>query len=46
MHSTCYNTCNCSGGLPVTIRFTNKVGDVLIMGGAKGGGKQPFKFYI
>ncbi len=41
-----YNACNYSDGLPVTIRFANKVGDVLIMGSAKGGGKQPFKFYI
>ena len=41
-----YNACNYSDGLPVTIRFANKVGDVLIMGSARGGGKQPFKFYI
>lgn len=41
-----YNACNYSDGLPVTIRFANKVGDVLIMGSAKGAGKQPFKFYI
>jgi hypothetical protein len=41
-----YNACNYSDGLPVTIRFANKVGDVLVMGSAKGSGKQPFKFYI
>ena len=45
MHPTCYNACNYSDGLPVTIQFANKVDDIL-MGGAKGGGKQPFKFYI
>ena len=41
-----YNACNYSDALPVTIRFANKVGDVLIMGSAKESGKQPFKFYI
>jgi hypothetical protein len=41
-----YNACNYSDGSPVTIRFADKVGDVLIMGSAKGAQKQPFKFYI
>lgn len=41
-----YNACNYSDGLPVTIRFANKVGDVLTMGSAKDAEKQPLKFYI
>lgn len=41
-----YNACNYSDGLPVTIRFANKVGDVLTMGSAKDSEKQPLKFYI
>jgi hypothetical protein len=41
-----YNACNYSDGLPVTIRFANKVGDVLTMGSAKGAEKQPLKFYV
>jgi hypothetical protein len=32
--------------LPVTVRFADKVGDVLSMGSAKGSEKQPFKFYV
>jgi hypothetical protein len=41
-----YNGCNYSDGLPVTIRFADKVGEVLVMGSAKGAERQPFKFYI
>lgn len=41
-----YNACNYSDSLPVTIRFADKVGDVLVMGSAEGAEKQPFKFYI
>jgi hypothetical protein len=41
-----YNACNFGDGLPVTVRFAEKVGDVLVMGAAKGQEKQPFKYYI
>jgi hypothetical protein len=41
-----YNACNFNDGLPVTVRFADKVGDILSMGSAKGAEKQPFKFYI
>jgi hypothetical protein len=41
-----YNACNYSDGIPVTIRFANKVGEVLIMGSAKDSERQPLKFYI
>ncbi|WP_284734672.1 argonaute/piwi family protein [Sphingosinicella terrae] len=41
-----YNACNFSDAVPVTIRFADKVGDVLVMGSAAGTEKQPFKFYI
>lgn len=41
-----YNACNYSDGLPVTIRFANKVGEVLTMGSAKDSERQPLKFYI
>ena len=41
-----YNACNFDDGLPVTVRFADKVGDVLSMGSAKGAKKQPFKFYV
>lgn len=41
-----YNACNYSDGQPVTIRFAEKVGDVLVMGSAQGAERQPFKFYI
>ena len=41
-----YNACNYSDGLPVTVRFADKVGDILIMGSAQGAEKQPFKFYV
>jgi hypothetical protein len=40
-----YNACNFNDGLPVTVRFADKVGDVLSMGTARGAEKQPFKFY-
>lgn len=41
-----YNACNFSDGLPVTVRFANKVGEVLTMGSARDAERQPFKFYI
>lgn len=41
-----YNACNYNDGLPVTIRFANKVGDVLTMGSARHVEKQPLKFYV
>ncbi len=41
-----YNACNYSDGLPVTIRFADKVGDVLTMGSSQGAERQPLKFYI
>jgi hypothetical protein len=41
-----YNACNYSDGLPVTIKFADKVGDVLTMGSAKEAEKQPLKYYI
>lgn len=41
-----YNACNFSDGLPVTIRFADKVGEVLTMGSATGAERQPFKFYV
>ena len=41
-----YNACNYSDGLPVTIRFANKVGEILTMGSSSGAEKQPLKFYI
>jgi hypothetical protein len=39
-----YNACNFNDGLPVTVRFADKAGDVLSLGMAKGAEKQPFKF--
>jgi hypothetical protein len=41
-----YNACNYNDGLPVTIRFANKVGDVLTMGSAREAERQPLKFYV
>ena len=41
-----YNACNHNDGLPVTIRFADKVGDVLTMGSARDAEKQPLKFYV
>jgi hypothetical protein len=41
-----YNSCNFNDGQPVTVRFANMVGDVLVMGSAKDADKQPFKFYV
>jgi hypothetical protein len=41
-----YNACNYSDGLPVTVRFADKVGDVLAMRSAKDAERQPLKFYI
>lgn len=41
-----YNACNFNDGLPVTVRFADRVGDVLVQHSAQGHEKQPFKFYI
>ncbi|SFO40662.1 hypothetical protein SAMN04488056_105241 [Cohaesibacter marisflavi] len=41
-----YNASNYSDSLPVTIRFADKVGDVLVMGSAQDAERQPFKFYV
>jgi hypothetical protein len=41
-----YNACNYSDGLPLTVRFAGKVGDVLTMSSAKDAEKQPLKFYV
>lgn len=41
-----YNVCNYDHGLPVTIRFANKVGDVLTMGSVCDAERQPLKFYV
>jgi hypothetical protein len=41
-----YNACSFNDGLPVTVRFADKVGDVLTMGIAQGAERQPFKFYV
>ena len=41
-----YNACNYSDGMPVTVRFANKVGEVLTMGSSVGSERQPLKFYI
>ena len=41
-----YNACHYNDGLPVTIRFADRVGDVLVMGSAKDHERQPLKYYI
>ncbi|NRG17616.1 hypothetical protein HPQ64_07945 [Rhizobiales bacterium] len=41
-----FNSASYNDGLPVTIRFADKVGEVLVMGSAKDAERQPFKFYI
>lgn len=41
-----FNSASYSDGLPVTIRFADKVGEVLVMGSAQNAARQPFKFYI
>lgn len=41
-----YNSCNFNDGLPVTVRFAKMVGDILVMGSAKEGSPQPFRFYV
>lgn len=41
-----YNASNYNDGLPVTICFANKVGDVLTMGSARDAERQPLKFYV
>jgi hypothetical protein len=41
-----YNACNYSDGLPVTVRFADRVGDILTMASSKDAERQPLKFYI
>lgn len=41
-----HNACHYNDGLPVTIRFADRVGDVLITGSAKDHERQPLKFYV
>lgn len=41
-----YNACNYNDGLPVTLSFADKVGDILTMGSAKDAERQPLKFYV
>ena len=41
-----FNTCLYNDRLPVTIRFANEVGDVLISAPLEGEPRLPFKFYI
>jgi hypothetical protein len=41
-----FNACNYSDGLPVTVRFADKVGDILTMHSAKDAERQPLKFYV
>ncbi|MDD9997668.1 MAG: hypothetical protein OXQ89_07980 [Rhodospirillaceae bacterium] len=41
-----YNACHYNDGLPVTIRFADRVGDVLVMGSPKDHERQPLKYYI
>ena len=41
-----YNGCFYNDGLPVTVRFADRVGDVLTMGSARDSARQPLKFYI
>jgi hypothetical protein len=41
-----YNACNYSDSLPVTLKFADKVGDILTMGSAGDAQRQPFKFYV
>ena len=41
-----YNACFYNDGLPVTVRFADRVGEVLTMGSAKDSARQPLKFYI
>ena len=41
-----YNACNYNDSLPVTMRFADRVGDVLTMGSSKDSEKQQLKFYV
>ena len=41
-----YNACNYCDSEPITIKFAQKVGDILVMGSAKDAERQPFKFYV
>jgi hypothetical protein len=41
-----YNTCLFNDRMPVTIRFANAIGDILIAAPLTHEPKLPFKFYI
>lgn len=41
-----YNACNYNDGLPVTLGFADRVGDVLTMGSAKDCERQQLKYYV
>jgi hypothetical protein len=41
-----FNSCLFNDRMPVTIRFANEVGDVLISAPMDGEPRLPFKFYI
>ena len=41
-----FNSASYSDGLPVTIRFADKVSKVLVMDSAQNSDRQPFKYYI
>jgi hypothetical protein len=41
-----YNTCKFSGGLPVTLRFADAVGEILTAGPRNVGAPLSFKYYI
>lgn len=41
-----YNACKYNDTLPVTVRFADKVGEILTMGSATDAERQPLKFYV
>jgi hypothetical protein len=41
-----FNTCQFNDGIPVTIRFANAIGEILIAAPTTGEPKLPFKYYI
>jgi hypothetical protein len=41
-----YNACHYNDGVPVTIRFADKIGGILTMKSAEGAKRMPFKYYI
>jgi hypothetical protein len=41
-----YNACHYNDGIPVTIRFADKIGGILTMKSAEGANRKPFKYYI